>query len=252
MTDFKMSGSEGVSAKDRIIVALDVSDMQTAEKLVRMLGGEIGYFKVGMELYYSVGSAVIDMIKAAGSRVFLDLKLHDIPNTVAQGARAIARTGADMINVHAAGGSEMMKKTAQALADLGAETGKPRPQLIAVTVLTSLDQQAATDEVGLSRPIHEQVQHWARLAQLAGLDGVVASPQELAGIRDICGPEFITVIPGVRPAWADKNDQKRIMTPGEAVAAGATHLVIGRPITRASDPREAVAMIIQEIEEALL
>jgi orotidine-5'-phosphate decarboxylase len=207
-----------LAAKERIIVALDVSDFESAERLVQMLGGEIGYFKVGMELYYSVGPAVIDMIKASGSRVFLDLKLHDIPNTVAQGARAIARTGADMINVHAAGGREMMERTAQALTALAMETGKAKPQLIAVTVLTSLDQRAATEEVGLSRPITEQVQHWAKLAQQSGLDGVVASPQELAGIRQVCGPDFVTVIPGVRPLWADKNDQKRIMTPGEAVA----------------------------------
>jgi orotidine-5'-phosphate decarboxylase len=252
MTDTKIVNTNGMAAKDRIIVALDVSDMQSAEKLVRMLGHEIGYFKVGMELYYSVGPAVIDMIKAAGSKVFLDLKLHDIPNTVAQGARAIARTGADMINVHAAGGCEMMQKTAEALAALEAETGKPRPKLIAVTVLTSLDQRAVSEEVGLSRQIREQVQHWAGLAQQSGLDGVVASPQELSGIREVCGPDFITVIPGVRPAWADQNDQKRIMTPGEAVAAGATHLVIGRPITRAADPRQAVEKIIHEIEEALL
>ena len=240
-----------LQAKDRIIAALDVSDMQTAEKLVDTLSGHISYFKVGMELFYNVGPSVMDMVKASGGRVFLDLKLHDIPNTVAQGARAIAGTGADMINVHAAGGGEMMRKTSAALMALAEETGKPRPQLIAVTVLTSLDQKAVTEEVGLSRPIDEQVRHWAKLALHSGLDGVVASPQELVGIREVCGPDFITVIPGVRPAWAGKDDQKRVMTPAEAVAAGATYLVIGRPITRAADPQEAAVRIIQEIEEAV-
>jgi len=241
-----------LKAKDRIIVALDVSDFEKARELVQVLGQDIGYFKVGMELFYSAGPGVIDMIKEAGGRVFLDLKMHDIPNTVAQGARAVARYGADMINVHAAGGREMMSRTAEALVDLERETGRPRPLLIAVTVLTSLDQAAAKEEVGLERTIGEQVKLWARLAQESGLDGVVASPQELPVIREACGQEFVTVIPGVRPAWAEKNDQKRIMTPKEAVEAGASYLVIGRPITQAEDPQEAAAKIIQEIEEAVV
>jgi orotidine-5'-phosphate decarboxylase len=192
------------------------------------------------------------MIKDAGSRVFLDLKLHDIPNTVAQGVRAIARTGADMVNVHASGGADMMKKSAEALAELQLETGHHRPLLIAVTVLTSIDQETASRDVGWSRPIGEQVTHWAQLAQESGLDGVVASPQELMDIRKACGSDFITVIPGVRPTWAEKNDQKRIMTPADAVNAGATFLVIGRPITRADNPHAAAMRIIEEIEEAVI
>ncbi len=241
-----------LQAKDRIIVALDVSDAEKAKKLVEDLGQDIGYFKVGMELFYSAGPDVIRMIKDVGSRVFLDLKLHDIPNTVAQGVRAIACTGADMINVHASGGAEMMKRSAEALEVLQSETGIERPLLIAVTVLTSIDQETATSEMGWTRPIGEQVTHWAQMSQKSGMDGVVASPQELAAIRKACGANFITVIPGVRPVWAEKNDQKRIMTPADAVAAGATYLVIGRPITRAENPHAAAMRIIEEIEEAVV
>jgi orotidine-5'-phosphate decarboxylase len=237
-----------IKANERIITALDVSDYQQATALVHSLKDDVGYFKVGMELYYSVGPRVIEMIRGEGCKVFLDLKLHDIPNTVAQAAKALAKTGVDMMNVHVSGGREMMKKTVEAVRS---QTDAPQPLLIGVTILTSLDQQAVTDELGMSRSVGEQVKHWALMAKECGLDGVVASPQELGLIRSACGPDFVTVIPGVRPAWSEKNDQKRIMTPAEAIKAGATYLVIGRPITKADDPKHAALKIINEIEEAL-
>ncbi len=239
------------SAKgERIIVALDVSTRKEAEELVVKLKDRVGYFKVGMELFHSCGPEIINMISDLGCRVFLDLKFHDIPNTVAKAVRSAANYGVDMINVHASGGSLMMEKAVSALDDFQKETKKPRPLLIGVTVLTSLDQNMMEEEWGLKRSVGEQVVMWSKLAQKAGLDGVVASPQELGLIQKACGLDFVTVIPGVRPTWAKRDDQKRIMTPKEAVKAGASFLVIGRPITRDKDPEAAAQRIADEIEGA--
>ncbi len=240
-----------MNASERIIVALDVPTAEQAVGLVESMREDIRYFKVGMELYHSAGPAVIPAIKAAGCEIFLDLKFHDIPNTVAGAARAVTKYGVGMFNVHVAGGAEMMRQAAKAAAAVAGELGIPRPRVLGVTVLTSIDQTVFEQEVGIRREIGEQVAIWSKLAKLAGLDGVVASPWELPLIREACGAGFTTVIPGVRPVWAGKNDQKRVMTPAEAVAAGADYLVIGRPITQADDPRAAARTIIKEIEEEI-
>ncbi|WP_258359369.1 orotidine-5'-phosphate decarboxylase [Moorella sulfitireducens (nom. illeg.)] len=235
-------------ARDKIIVALDVASLAAGEKLVDQLFPYVGMFKVGLELYTATGPAAIRMVKERGGKVFADLKLHDIPNTVAGAARSLVRHGVDMLNVHAAGGRSMMEAAAEAARQEAAAAGLPVPIILAVTVLTSLDGKTLRDEVGIERGVDEQVVYWARLAQEAGLDGVVASPREIQVIRQACGPEFLIVTPGVRPAGAERGDQRRVMTPAEALEQGASYLVIGRPITAAPDPAAAARAIGEEME----
>ncbi|MDN5344279.1 MAG: orotidine-5-phosphate decarboxylase [Clostridia bacterium] len=240
-----------MTAKDKIIVALDVPDLATGEKLVDRLAPYVGMFKVGLEFYTSAGPAAIRMVQERGGKVFADLKLHDIPNTVAGAARALVRLGVDMLNVHAAGGRAMMQAAATAVREEAVVMGRPAPILLAVTVLTCLDGEALRQEVGIEREVEEQVVRWARLAQESGLDGVVASPREIRIIQGACGPEFIIVTPGVRPAGADLGDQRRVMTPAEALQEGASYLVIGRPITAAPNPVAAARAIGAEMAGAL-
>ncbi len=231
---------------NRILVALDVDSSAKALALADALRGTVAGYKIGKQLFTAEGPEVVRALTARGDRVFLDLKFHDIPNTVAGAVRSAMATGAWMVNVHASGGSAMMRAAAQAAHDTAAKTGAARPLVIGVTVLTSMDE-AALAEVGTTRPVIEQVVHLARLAKAAGLDGVVASPQEIAAIRRACGPDFHIVTPGIRPAGqAGTDDQARTLTPKEAVAAGATYLVIGRPITAAADPRAAAEAIAAE------
>ena len=228
---------------NRILVALDVDSSAKALALADTLRGTVAGYKIGKQLFTAEGPDVVRALTARGDRVFLDLKFHDIPNTVAGAVRSAMLTGAWMVNVHASGGSAMMRAAAQAAHDASAKTGAARPLVIGVTVLTSMDE-AALAEVGTTRPVIEQVVHLARLAKAAGLDGVVASPQEIAAIREACGPDFHIVTPGIRPAGqSGTDDQARTLTPKEAVAAGATYLVIGRPITAAADPRAAAEAI---------
>jgi orotidine-5'-phosphate decarboxylase len=228
---------------NRILVALDVDSRAKALALADTLRGAVAGYKIGKQLFTAEGPEVVRALTARGDRVFLDLKFHDIPNTVAGAVRSAMATGAWMVNVHASGGSAMMRAAAQAARDTAAKTGAARPLVIGVTVLTSMDE-AALAEVGTTRPVMEQVVHLAGLAKAAGLDGVVASPQEIAAIRTACGPDFHIVTPGIRPAGqAGTDDQARTLTPREAVAAGATYLVIGRPITGAADPRAAAEAI---------
>lgn len=225
--------------KNKIIIALDVPDLASGENLVRQLNPHVGMFKVGLELYTSAGPAAVTMIKSHGGKVFADLKLHDIPNTVAGAAKALVRQEVDMLNVHAAGGSIMLKEAARAVRETADAAGQPPPLLIAVTVLTSLDGKMLRREIGIDREVEDQVVAWARLAQDCGLDGVVASPREISVLRKACGPEFIIVTPGIRPAGADTGDQRRVMTPTEALELGASYLVVGRPVTAAPDPAAA-------------
>lgn len=233
-------------ADNRLIVALDVPTRARADALVAALGDSVSYYKVGMEFFYSEGGAIVRDLRAQGKEVFLDLKLHDIPNTVAHGLGALARLGASMFNVHASGGYAMMKAAKEHLDAEADKAGAPRPQLIAVTVLTSM---GADDwqKLGMTAPVESQVVRLAQLAQSAGLDGVVASPREAAAIRAACGEDFLIVTPGVRPAWAAVNDQSRIAAPKDALSSGATHLVVGRPITAAADPRAAALRILEEM-----
>ncbi len=243
-----MKGVEDVH-DDRLIVALDVHTMEDAKSLVDELGESVSYYKVGMELFYSVGAPVVSYLKEKGKKVFLDLKLHDIPNTVAGGLCSLMGLGADILNVHAGGGYAMMKKSAEALHAAAEEQGMECPKLIAITVLTSISPEEWR-RMGHTSEIGDQVLRFAGLAKEAGLDGVVASPQEAAAIREACGADFLIVTPGIRPAGASLDDQNRIATPAAALRNGATHLVVGRPIRAAEHPREAAEKMIKEMEDA--
>ena len=230
-----------------ILVALDVDSAAKAIALADTLRGAVGGYKIGTQLFTAAGPAVVHELTSRGDRVFLDLKFHDIPNTVAGAVQSAVATGAWMVNVHASGGSAMMKAAAEAATTAAAALGRRRPLVIGVTVLTSMTD-AALAEVGVARPVLEQVVHLARLAKQSGLDGVVASPQETAAIRAACGPDFQIVTPGIRPAdQQGKDDQARTLTPAEAMKAGSTYLVIGRPITGAPDPREAAKQIFASL-----
>ena len=231
-------------ADDRLIVALDFHTMSGAKKLVNELGDSVNFYKVGMELFYSVGAGIVEWLKERDKKIFLDLKLHDIPNTVAGGLCSLMWLGADILNVHAACGFTMMKTAAEALHKEADKNGVESPKLIAITVLTSINQAEWCGALKIS----EQVVEFAKLAKSAGLDGVVASPQEAKLIREACGENFLIVTPGIRPAGADINDQQRISTPSAALQNGATHLVIGRPIRAAANPREAALKILAEID----
>jgi orotidine-5'-phosphate decarboxylase len=239
------SGDRLQRARERLIVALDVPDAAGALALVNRLEGNCRWFKVGMELFTAAGPAILEPIIERGHAVFLDLKFHDIPNTVAGAVRSSAALGVRMLTVHAGGGPAMLAAALKALD--GVENP---PQLLAVTVLTSMDGPQL-GSVGLSRPAHEQVELLARMGVSAGVRGFVCSPEEVENLREITGPEGVLVIPGIRPAGAAVGDQKRIATPADALRRGASYLVVGRPITQADDPAEAAEAIVQEMAEAL-
>jgi len=230
-----------------VMVALDFAAPEEALSAAARLEGIPCWMKVGMELYYAAGPDIVRELKAQGHRVFLDLKLHDIPNTVRGGARSIARLGVDMFNVHAAGGSAMMRAAREGAEE--AASGE-LPIIIAVTQLTSTNEEMLRREIGIDATVEDTVIRYSRLAKEAGLHGVVSSAKEAAQIKAACGRDFITVTPGIRPAGADAGDQARIMTPAEAIRTGTDYLVIGRPITKAPDPREALLRVIAEIEQA--
>jgi orotidine-5'-phosphate decarboxylase len=236
---------------ERLIVALDVDTGQRALELATSLRDLAGGFKIGSRLFTLEGPALVRRLADAGSRVFLDLKFHDIPNTVSQAIESAVHTGAWMINVHAAGGTAMMQAAANAGRATAARLGRPQPVLIAVTVLTSMDEAALRD-IGIERPVLDQVTALARMARAAGLDGVVASAHETASIRAACGDGFIVVTPGIRGASAglDRGDQSRTMGPAEAVRAGASYIVVGRPIIGAPDPRAAAEGVVDELARA--
>ncbi len=241
-----------MTASDRLIVALDVPGLAEAGRLLDRLAGEVRFFKVGMELYNSAGPSVIELVRARGARVFLDLKLHDIPHTVARTAEVLGRLGVAMFNVHASGGVEMMRGAAAAASRVAAEMGGEPPLILGVTVLTSLDRGSLAEVTGADRAVEQAVVQLARLARDAGLTGVVCSPWEVAAVKQACGTGFLAVTPGVRPAWAagSGDDQRRVLTPAAAIAAGADYLVVGRPITAAADPARASRLVLREMEEA--
>jgi orotidine-5'-phosphate decarboxylase len=237
-------------AQRRLIFALDVDSFAEARNWVGRLQGQVGVFKVGKQLFTRCGPDVVKMVRDHGAEVFLDLKYHDIPNTVAMAGVEALRLGVWMFNVHALGGPEMMARLA-AEVDRVCPRGTPgRPLLIAVTILTS-STDATLRAIGIDRPVTEMVPRLARLAQESGMDGVVASPLEVGLIRQACGRDFAVITPGVRPAEAAQDDQQRVMTPGEALRAGADYLVIGRPISAAADPAAAAARIVAEMRAAL-
>lgn len=230
---------------DQLIVALDVETAAEARHMVDMLHDVAGAFKIGLRLFASEGPALVEDLVARGNRVFLDLKFHDIPNTVAGAIDAVARLGVWMVDVHASGGIDMMRAARQAADDGAARANLPRPLVTAVTVLTSLDQ-ARLEDVGVAKPITSHVEHLAMLARAAGLDGVVASPREIRTIRASCGDRFAIVTPGIRSTSDPKGDQQRTASASGAVAAGASYIVVGRPIIAAGDPRAAAERIVAE------
>ncbi len=234
--------------KDRgkLIVALDVDTKEKAVSLVEKLREYVGIFKIGSELFTSCGPDVITEVKNNGCEVFLDLKFHDIPNTVARSAIAAVRSGALIFNVHALGGADMMKKAAEAVAKESRELKIEKPKIIAVTVLTSMDENSLK-KIGIDDNMETQVLRLAKLARESGMDGVVASPSETSLIRKSIGKDFLIVTPGVRPSWAAVNDQKRIAAPKEAIENGADFIVVGRPITEAADPVSAAKKVLEEI-----
>ncbi|MBO4401269.1 MAG: orotidine-5'-phosphate decarboxylase [Selenomonadaceae bacterium] len=231
-------------ADERLIVALDFHRFGDVKNLVNALGDSVNFYKVGMELFYSVGTIAVDWLKTQNKKIFLDLKLHDIPNTVAGGLCSLMNLGADILNVHAAGGYTMMKTAADKLRAEADAAGIVKPKLIAITVLTSINQAEWCGALKIS----EQVVQFAKTAKAAGLDGVVASPQEAAVIREACGKDFLIVTPGIRPAGSSIDDQSRISTPAAAIKNGANYLVVGRPIRAAENPRDAAEKILAEIE----
>ena len=229
--------------KDRLAVALDFPDEEQALALVDRLGSTCQWFKVGMELYYATGNSIIHRLRDRGFNVFLDLKLHDIPNTVAGAVRSATQAGASLLTIHAGGGATMMSAAAEAACAPGS------PRLLAVTVLTSMDATQLAG-IGITASPADQVLRLARLAQASGIDGMVCSPEEVALLRNETGPDTLLVIPGIRPTGSAIGDQKRIATPAQAIADGASLLVVGRPITRALDPVAAARAILHEIEQA--
>lgn len=233
-------------AAKRIMVALDYPEAAAAEKLIEELKGIPCYMKVGMQLFYAAGPSFVSSLKERGYYVFLDVKMHDIPNTVKGGAHSVTRLGVDMFNVHAGGGQAMMEAALEGV-DAALSSGAAKPAVIAVTHLTSTSQEVLNDQIGIGGSVEDAVLRYASLAKSAGLDGVVASPSEVVAIKSALGAAFQTVTPGIRPAGAALNDQSRIMSPGEALRQGTDFMVIGRPITAAPHPREALESIIEEL-----
>ena len=237
-------------ARARLAVALDLSTREAILDAARTLAPEVGVLKLGIEAFVSQGPDLVQEVTRSGAPVFLDLKLHDIPNSVGRAAAAAVRTGASILNCHAAGGPAMMKAFGEEGRAAAAKAGLSPPKLIAVTVLTSLDA-AALEKIGLSGSPRQAAVRLALLAREAGLDGVVCSTEEIAVIRSACGGDFFLVVPGVRPQGAGAGDQKRVATPGEAIRAGADLLVVGRPILAAPDRIAAARAIVAEIVAAL-
>ena len=228
--------------KDRIIVALDVNTLKEEERLLDVLSPHIRIFKIGIELFYSCGVKAVELVKKYDKEVFLDLKFHDIPNTVYAASKVAAKLGVFMFNVHASGGIDMMRKAVEGAEEESEKLGIARPNILGVTVLTSMDSEALK-KTGLDKSPEEQVLNLARLAKEAGLDGVVASPEEIISIRKNIGKDFLIVTPGVRPEGSEALDQKRAAVPKEAFARGADYIVIGRPVTKAKDPVKVLQSI---------
>ncbi|MEO5361286.1 MAG: orotidine-5'-phosphate decarboxylase [Nitrospirota bacterium] len=240
-------------AKKRLCLALDVDRLSDAVRLVEILRDKVTMFKIGFQLFTKEGPGAVQAVQSLGGRVFLDLKYHDIPNTVASAAREAVNMGVYMFNVHASGGSDMMRAAVEAAASQSQKNNTTMPVILAVTVLTSINDRILTDELNINNQIAHQVTHLAALAKGCGLGGVVASPQEITVIRERCGHGFTILTPGIRPPWIknikdkDEDDQKRTATPSQAIRLGADYIVVGRPILKADDPAEAADKIVRDM-----
>lgn len=239
-----------MSASEKLILALDVSEHSYAIELVEKFKDYVGIFKVGLEVFTYSGPKIIEDINKRGKRVFLDLKFHDIPNTVSKAAIAAARLGVYMFNIHTSGGLEMMKRCRDSIVEISLKEDLERPKILGVTVLTSLSKEVLREELGIQHSLRTHVRHLSSLALKAGLDGVVASAREAAAIRSHCGRGFLIITPGIRPSWTPPDDQKRTMTPKEAIREGADYLVMGRSILQHADPLKAIELINLEILSA--
>lgn len=235
------------TAREKLILALDVPSEAEALNIVKELKDEVGLFKIGLELYAHSGVRLFEAMRSEGVSFFFDCKFHDIPNTVARASQALVGQGIAMFNVHATGGYEMMRSTIESTHKAAQQAGVAAPKIIAVTMLTSINDQEA-DDIGFGAAVSQMVPRLAALTKRAGLDGVVASAQEVTAIREVCGPDFLIVTPGIRPAWSSSDDQKRIVTPAQAIKDGSDYLVVGRPITQSSSRRDAARRVVEEME----
>ena len=246
-----MKSTSNKKATEKLIFAIDAANYEEAVSWIDLLSGHVGMFKVGKELFTAVGPQIIRYIKSRNQRIFLDLKFHDIPNTVARAAEAAVQLGVDMFNLHASGGSRMIEETVKSVKTLCTANKKDRPIILAVTVLTSLNDKDLR-EIGLIKSAAAQVRHWAHLAKAAGADGVVASPLDIASLRADCGKNFIIVTPGIRSSQEQgTDDQKRTLSAREALQLGADYIVVGRPIRQARDPLDACRDFAEEIAQGM-
>lgn len=238
--------------RQKICLALDIDNSEDALRIVGLLKDYVGVFKIGSQLFTKVGPKIIEDVNNLGGEVFLDLKYHDIPNTVANAVRMATKMGVRILTIHASGGNDMMRAAAKAAEAESKGSKVRRPILLAVTVLTSMTNRMLSEELRIKHDVLSQVVHYAALAKTAGIDGCVASPKEILAIRKKCGNNFVILTPGIRPAWStEKDDQKRIMTPSEAIKLGSNFLVIGRPFLNAEDPVKAAKRVLDELMQVV-
>jgi orotidine-5'-phosphate decarboxylase len=235
-------------SKERLIVALDCESIEEAKRWIENLREDVGLFKIGLELYARYGTQVFDLMKGVDIPLFFDCKFMDIPNTVGGASRGLVGRGIKMFNVHATGGTDMMKAALRAVEEEAEKQKTQRPLVIAVTILTSITRDILEEEIGIKQSVEATVGRFALLTKKAGLDGVVCSANEVGTIRKLCGDKFLTVTPGIRPAWAGDDDQKRIVTPAQAIKNGSDYIIIGRPITRAKNMVDAARRIVEEMQ----
>ncbi|OEF99098.1 orotidine 5'-phosphate decarboxylase [Vulcanibacillus modesticaldus] len=243
-----LTEKKSIDYRDRIIVALDVKSKTEALELLARLENQVKFVKVGMELFYAEGYPLIELLKKRNLRIFLDLKMHDIPNTVGRTTAQLTRLGVDMFNLHVAGGSKMMEEARNQM-ERALIARQERPLLIGVTQLTSTDERILREEIGIAKSVKEIVLHYAKLAKKSGLDGVVSSALEVKSVKEACGPSFLTVTPGIRLAGESAHDQKRITTPKQAINLGSDYLVIGRSITKAENPAKTFETIVNSLNK---
>lgn len=239
------------TAVDKLVLPLDVNTMEEAKLLVKELKDYVGVFKVGLQLFTSVGPDILKMIQDEGKEIFFDGKFHDIPNTVAKASACLVRHNITFFNLHITGGSKMISTTLKLARETARSCGLPKPTVLGVTILTSFGQRTLTEELLINKNIDEYVTQLAKVAKKSGLDGIIASATDVPRIKKECGEDFIILCPAIRPTWSVVNDQIRVVTPRDAIKAGVDYLVVGRPITSAKDKVSAAKLVIDEMEEAL-